>query len=491
MKLRPAAFLCGIACVVILTLPGYGQRLRGQAVSYSNFGYIYSVTASLNTVYYATTEGVIRYDKLNREWLKPLTGVEGLIDEVPNRLWVDKFDKKLFGEVNGSYYEYDTFFERWQSLIELPAIDRIDRRVGTPQVLLPTFDANYMGQGRFVDLIGRNFDVSDVVDDDNGNYWIGTWGFGPAMAGKASTLMDLLPYGLLQQRVSTFLQEDTLIWMSGAVGNELRTGITGFAPESNSFIQVETGLDHSIPAEDINCLEGDEERLYIGTPLGLYSLERNTWITRGPTSSRNGLIDDNVLALERDDSSLYVGTASGLNLVDLVSDSVYQIESGTFYGQIIYDLHLVGDDLWIGAQEGAYRYNVNSRKLQKFNDPDQVLYTGVYKIVSHDNQLWCSSDGGVVNLDLSTGSTYAYRDALSRGDNRALAANESIVAFASRRGMSLLFIEEDKPFTREFGVTEGLASENVFSLLLDGDYIWIGTDRGVTLFLWNNPGRVD
>lgn len=493
MSLRQHLLWWSVVCILVLGLvqPGQSQRLRGQAVSYADFGYIYSVAASLNTAYFATTEGVIRYDKLTQSWLTPLTGAEGLIDEVPTQIWVDKFDQKLYGEVNGSYYEYDSFFERWQPITELPPIERIDRRVGTPQILLPNFNANYMGEGNFIDLDGRRFSISEVVDDNNGNYWIGTWGFGPALAGKASTLMDLLPYGLLQNRVSTMLMEDSLIWMSGAVGNELRTGISGFFPDKNKFIQIETGVNHTIPAVDINCLEGNEKELYVGTPLGLYTLDRDSWLTRGPTGRRHGLADDNVLSLELFDSTLFVGTANGLNLVNLATDSVYQVESNTFFGQIIYDLHLIDDDLWIGSQQGAYRYNVETGRLQQFNDPDQILYTGVYKIVSYNDQLWFSSDIGLVNLDLSDGSTFAYRDQLSRGDNRALDANNSVVAFATSRGMSLLFIDKDEPYAREFGVTEGLASENVFALRLDGDYLWIGTDRGVTFFLWNNPARVD
>ncbi|MFH0931363.1 MAG: two-component regulator propeller domain-containing protein [Candidatus Zixiibacteriota bacterium] len=38
---------------------------------------------------------------------------------------------------------------------------------------------------------------------------------------------------------------------------------------------------------------------------------------------------------------------------------------------------------------------------------------------------------------------------------------------------------------------DGLLDNNIQTLLLDGDYIWFGTQRGATRFYWNNPLRMD
>jgi ligand-binding sensor domain-containing protein len=42
-----------------------------------------------------------------------------------------------------------------------------------------------------------------------------------------------------------------------------------------------------------------------------------------------------------------------------------------------------------------------------------------------------------------------------------------------------------------FTVEDGLSSNRVNSILLDGDYIWFGTDGGLTRFYWNTPYRLD
>jgi hypothetical protein len=38
---------------------------------------------------------------------------------------------------------------------------------------------------------------------------------------------------------------------------------------------------------------------------------------------------------------------------------------------------------------------------------------------------------------------------------------------------------------------DGLLHDFVYDMEIDGDYIWFGTEGGVTRFLWNNPVRID
>jgi len=151
----------------------------------------------------------------------------------------------------------------------------------------------------------------------------------------------------------------------------------------------------------------------------------------------------------------------------------------------------VDNHLWIASGVGAYRLSLETGKLQKFNDPHGVLFSRVYDVEHYGSRVWLASDGGVLSLDINTGATEPYADILRRVDSRALAVNDSIVAVASDVGMTIIFLGRTKSFSRDFTTEDGLASNYVYSLVLDGDYIWIGTDRGLTRFLWNNPERVD
>jgi ligand-binding sensor domain-containing protein len=203
------------------------------------------------------------------------------------------------------------------------------------------------------------------------------------------------------------------------------------------------------------------------------------------------LSDNDVFSVKVIGDSILVGTANGLNLITHVNDSVGYVRPGQFMNDVIYDLELVDSSLWIAAGTGAYRLKLRSGRLQRYQDPDLLLFGEVYDIERHENDLWFASDEGLVRLNTLTGEAEPFRLTSLKVTPRALAVNDTIAAVASDRGLMLVFHTNEKPFTREFTTDDGLASNYVFSLLLDGDYLWIGTDKGLTRFLWNNPDRVD
>jgi ligand-binding sensor domain-containing protein len=115
----------------------------------------------------------------------------------------------------------------------------------------------------------------------------------------------------------------------------------------------------------------------------------------------------------------------------------------------------------------------------------------VYDIERYEDDLWFASDDGVVRLDTRTGETEPFWLAAQKIVPRALAVNDTIVAVASNKGMFFIYYKNRSQFAREFTTEDGLASNDINSLLMDGDYIWVGTDKGLTRFWWNNPDRVD
>jgi len=467
------------------------QHRPDQAITYRNFDFVRAVTSSMTYVYFATNGGIIRYDKMQQKWNLPLTGAEGMPRETINQIWVDRFDQTLVIGTDFSLYEYDDFFYRWYPISELPSLDSDCRHLRAPDVLLPEFDANYMGEGKFADFFGRTFVTTDIVDDGTGTLWIGTWGFGPATADASSYLMSLMPYGLLQERVDVILPDDSVLWIGGLVVDDFRTGLTAFNPESNRFFRVESGLFTGLPVEDIYSLESDSARLYVGTPSGLYLVEKKDWSVQGPVDFRHGLPEDFVLSLELIDDKLFVGTTGGLGLIDLVTDSIFHVRPETFLRHLIYDIKQVDQTIWIGSSAGAFRYSYESDRLQQFEDTDMVLARSVLNVEYHAGGIWFASDVGVVRLDLTNGATKSFHEPTGLHDHRAMAVNDRVVAVASDHGLSFIFWSKDKVRNRKITADDGLASDNVLALRFDGDYLWVGTDHGLTHFLWNNPFWID
>ena len=91
----------------------------------------------------------------------------------------------------------------------------------------------------------------------------------------------------------------------------------------------------------------------------------------------------------------------------------------------------------------------------------------------------------VVNNTASGRGTFRRRICLS-------SSGDEIAAVASRRGVTVFFLDEESQASeREFGPLDGLPSDDIRCLYVDGDYLWIGSDRGLTRFLWNDPYRID
>jgi ligand-binding sensor domain-containing protein len=302
----------------------------------------------------------------------------------------------------------------------------------------------------------------------------------------------LLPYGLLQNPAySLHVDIDSTLVVAGPMLSSRRTGITLFDRHNSAFSYIESGLSGEFPPVDVNCLESDSAYIYAGTPQGIYVINRTDHRISDRIDRRNGLSDENIVSLIRVGDSLFVGTTSGLTLLTHHPDSVSYIGRQQFFNQTIYDLDIVDGYLWIASSIGAYRVSLATGKLQEYKDPDAVLVNRAFAVRHYGNFLWLASDIGMVRINLETGRTEPFLITSQKLDGRAMAVNDKVAAVSSDRGLTLVFHNRDNPVIRDFSTEDGLASDYIYALLLDGDYLWVGSDRGLTRFWWNNPRRID
>ena len=57
--------------------------------------------------------------------------------------------------------------------------------------------------------------------------------------------------------------------------------------------------------------------------------------------------------------------------------------------------------------------------------------------------------------------------------------------------MGLLRYDRIDHSWRKYTTEDGLSINSVNTLYVEEEYIWIGTDYGLTRFLWNDPDRAD
>jgi len=357
--------------------------------------------------------------------------------------------------------------------------------------MYPPNGYTYAPETGLSDFLGRDFVFTDLLDDKTGKLWIGTWGLGAYSAGSSDDVLEPMNFGLLQNRVDYIHNDHGLLWLSGAVTQLGRTGITVFDINNYTFDYIESGLTRNFPAFDISCLEGDGDELYIGTDQGLLVMDPQDAQVIKTISSRHGLTDDRIISMETVGDSLFVGTDDGLNLITDGLSEVMQIWPNQFANRAIYDLLLVDSSLWIASSNGVYRITLSQGKLQRFEDPNLFLFGDVYDIELRDHQLWLTSKDGLLLLDLKTARTESFRSFAALPWRRTAAINDRLAVVAADRGITLIYYTEDPVRYRDITTDDGLPSEYIYSLSINGDYVWIGSDKGLTRFWWNNPNRLD
>jgi len=464
----------------------------GQAVTYGEFTHINHIAVSNTHAYFATTRGIIRYNKAEKYWANPLTGTDGVDHNDIRKIWVDDFDTRLYAQTSDGYFEYDILLEKWYSLNSIPDVINQSSHIKLPTTLYAPPLYNYDGYyGHLIDPHGRNFLFEDVVEDFQGNLWIGSWGYGAFSSNSTNYYLNPLPFGLIQDRVNALYDDNGTFLISGAVLNDHRTGITLYNTKEDDFSFIESGIDNLFPSVDINCLAADEYSIYAGTPNGLYVIDKANYIIDRHLTSSNGLAYDNIISLFVNNDSLFIGTEYGLSVLYHSEDSGIVIRKTSFPEVVIFDMEMVDNTLWLGTSMGAYRLKLKSGQLQKIRDDMSVLFSDVIDIEQFENYLWFLSDKGLVKLNIENGEHQSFPNVFASSVANALAVNDVIAAIATEKGMAIYFHAKKKPFTREFTVDDGLPSNYTYSIMLDGDYLWLGSEMGLTRFYWNNPDRVD
>ncbi len=100
--------------------------------------------------------------------------------------------------------------------------------------------------------------------------------------------------------------------------------------------------------------------------------------------------------------------------------------------------------------------------------------------------MWLATADNLVSINLKTADVASFPEVNGYGGARAVAVKDNIVAVGTPDGLLLIY-QGNKQHHYMYTVNDGLASNNVKDLVFDGDYIWVGTDEGLTRFWYKNP----
>ncbi len=268
--------------------------------------------------------------------------------------------------------------------------------------------------------------------DREGNFWFGTDGFGAAkFTGEAFlsySSKDLLPGDYIKY---IFQDSKKNIWIAvkdyGLVC--LKGGV--ITPYKLNVKDVK----NSIADNDVQAITEDASgNMYFGTKTGLSVFDGKNFHNY---SKKDGLPDENVLSiLKGRNGQIWIGTPFGLFAFKNNTFEPVAIVNNTYKDNI--PVYSIFEDrnqsLWLATQSGVVKYNGST--VQKFNKASGFTDKRVSSILQDKmGHLWFGTDDGIYSYDYTA------------FDN----INES----------------------------RGLASNKVYLMLLDNDYLWVGTNKGI------------
>jgi len=463
-----------------------GEFLPDLVKNYSNFSYIHAVAVGFKYVYFGTTNGVTRYNIAKKQWDSPLTGFDGLYDSEILGLKASFDDEHIWVRTESGHYEYTAVFNRWTPIDQIPDEVTNGEHIDIDFDYIPPKGYYYLNTGILVDIYNNEYPIGDVVNDGWGNHWIATWGLGAFRSDNSARILEPLTFGLLQQDITKIYPDNGTLLMGGSDSGFIRPGLTAFNWEENLFNHIKTEPGLFSFYGQVNAIAASENKIFVGTSDGLLIVDKKENKIIDHIYQKSGLPDNRILSLLVHDNILYVGTEYGLGIIDTRAGFYKSSSKTKLPTHAILSLDYIDNYIWIGTHQGTFRLNLLSEKLGYLKSPEISGKREVRFVKHTDKKIWLGIDYELKSIDINSAEVEDYPEILQYKDVRAIAVSDTIVAVATSEGLAIIIDSyNDSHFL--FTTNDGLMSNDIRDLVFDGDYIWLGTDKGLIRFWYKRP----
>ncbi len=242
------------------------------------------------------------------------------------------------------------------------------------------------------------------------------------------------------------------------------------------------------------CVDGD--RVWAGTENGLALYEHGAWKVYTPA---DGLAHEAVLhiAVDKQTGDVWVATMGGLSRFSAGRFDTYtQLNSG-LPNDIVYDVAVEGDTLWVATAAGAGRLNMRTGQWGLFNDRNTPMYEiWTYGVSAGSGKTYFAVWGsGVIEYDTKTQGWRSYSD--PDGETEMVVSKDKGLIHDVTSSVSwdqkenVLWVStyfgasryDGRKWTNFLVKDSGLPSNFINQVkAVDGQRAWFSTDRGLAWF---------
>ncbi len=232
----------------------------------------------------------------------------------------------------------------------------------------------------------------------------------------------------------------------------------------------------------------DGDRVWFGTPRGLCVLDTKKLAELDPFEVKqafktympsDGLVAEDVKCLAKSGTVIWYGTNDGLGSLDTstMKWSQWQVKDG-LPARGIESLAVDGKIVWVGTSDGLSKFDTEKGTFETIQVPIQGVKV-INCVAVHGGSVWVGTREGVHVLDQSSGKWTSYGE----GDLpdvwiTSIGFRDDETWVGTRKGVAI--IKGGK--TKVVNEKKGLVSNDVKVVAPAGDYIWIGTAKGLNRY---------
>lgn len=501
---------------------------QGIFYTYPSGKYVYDIHVSTWNAYFATNDGVLIYNQPREQWEDPVSLSNGL-PQIPAKSVYGDDEQQIVWIVTPNYLTSYKVYSEWaQSMILPPQFvdknirigilpggvvlsnghqagffnsttvmfdhfitDSTERNAvryapiysqgGKSHTQLPLFNmpgqSQFTASGEIETDYFRSFHVTSIGEGTAGDVFIGTNGGGIYRGNLRTQYLEPFYTGLLEPGVMSLNADQQ--------GNILIGGMLGVTEISNldkfEYFRASTQPGLAPGPVYISVIKPDDKNYLIGARGGVFRLQ---------TANQNWT--QVITAMQIQNRKIYdiaahnrlIAVATGQNLYLKWGTAPLKTLFQEPDGIPIYALLFQNDTLWMGTMYGLYLYDVNGEKLLSSdtdilqNGPAPGASTPVYEMKHHGHKIWMATNRGVASFDRKTKEWSVYPAPVEYLTPRGMVVDSSGVWVGTEDG--LRYLNPETRLWALFGIEDGLSSNFITDLAATRDYIWAGTDRGLT-----------
>ncbi|MFH1214624.1 MAG: hypothetical protein V1681_11080, partial [Candidatus Neomarinimicrobiota bacterium] len=350
------------------------------------------------------------------------------------------------------------------------------------------------GRGVILDADLREYPLTLFMADANRDAYGGIAGLGLFEGDANIKIMRLHPAGPLQNFISALAFDKNHLWMSGSQSDPnplfAKSGISGIDLRDWNWDYFENILINELATDIVTDLAFRNDRLWIGTTQGLsiYDQKKSRWKR---LSMFEGLADEIVTTIALQDTVAWIGTPRGLSVVTIPGYKARRFRLSP--GQNILKILKVAIDpqkIWIGTDNGLYSIDKFNRNVEHYDmfgvriGLDEAVAAEFQAIGIGDSVNVFGRYNGLLRYSQKseTWTSLPLTAELNGADIFDLAVAGNNLWIGTNQGAILMRLNDF--YSEHYTTVDGLAGDNVFKIIVDEDWIWFATDRGLTKYQW-------